>query len=141
MSTRKCRLCNRSLKMPESMELGVCKNCRAKTGIGAMPPARRKPRPCGRCNGMRFVRVIPREYSQVALTSRLEVGAIPMAVTNHVRRGEIRRTADSSRGLLETYICTSCGFVEWYCNDPESIPIGPEYMSEIVDVGGGPPYR
>jgi hypothetical protein len=90
---------------------------------------------------MRFVRAIPREYSQVELTSRFEVGAIPMTITNHVRRGDIRRTAESGRGLLEAYVCTACGFVEWYCHDPEAIPIGPEYMTEIVDYAGEAPYR
>ena len=51
---------------------------------------------------------------------------------SHVVRG---------RGVLEMYICTSCGFVEWYCQDPESIPIGPENMSEIVDYTPTEPYR
>jgi hypothetical protein len=141
MTPRKCRLCNRTLKLPESVELGVCRSCRTRTGIAAMPPPRRKPRPCMRCNAMRFVRAIPREYSQVELTSRLDVGAIPMTITNYVRRGEIRRTLESGRGLLETYICTACGFVEWYCNDPEAIPIGAEYMTEIIDYAGDSPYR
>lgn len=46
-----------------------------------------------------------------------------------------------SHGSLETYVCKGCGFVEWYCQDPESVPIGPEYMTELVDYDSGTPYR
>ena len=45
-------------------------------------------------------------------------------------------------GYLEQYICRKCGFIEWYCNDPEHIPIGPQYMTELVDYGArDTPYR
>jgi hypothetical protein len=44
-------------------------------------------------------------------------------------------------GVFEAYICKKCGFVEWYCHAPEQIPIGPEYMTEDVDVEGDAPYR
>ncbi|MGN6105742.1 MAG: hypothetical protein ACTHU0_11600 [Kofleriaceae bacterium] len=44
-------------------------------------------------------------------------------------------------GVLEMYICARCGFIEWYCQDPESIPIGPEYMTEIIDHAPDEPYR
>ncbi len=40
-----------------------------------------------------------------------------------------------ARGWLEAYVCRACGFVEWYCCDPDKLPIGPEYMTELVDVG------
>ncbi len=44
-------------------------------------------------------------------------------------------------GVLEMYICRGCGFTDWYCQDPENIPIGPEYMTEEVDVSGEEPHR
>lgn len=43
--------------------------------------------------------------------------------------------------MLETYTCLRCGFVEWYVEDPTEIPIGPEYMSDIVDYSGDNPHR
>jgi hypothetical protein len=46
----------------------------------------------------------------------------------------------NGRGLLEAYVCRGCGFVEWYCLDPESIQLGPEYMAQEFDCGGEP-YR
>lgn len=35
-------------------------------------------------------------------------------------------------GYLELYICRKCGLVEWICNDPERIPIGPGFMTEAI---------
>jgi hypothetical protein len=40
---------------------------------------------------------------------------------------------EHARGLLEMYVCRHCGFVEWYCLDPARLPIGPQYMTEIVE--------
>lgn len=51
---------------------------------------------------------------------------------------------DPSRGIgmLEQYICASCGAVDWYCRNPEAIPIGPRYMTEdVVYESSGTPYR
>jgi hypothetical protein len=44
-------------------------------------------------------------------------------------------------GLLELFVCRGCGLVEWYCNDPENLPIGPMYATELVDVRPASPYR
>jgi hypothetical protein len=46
-----------------------------------------------------------------------------------------------SYGTLEVYVCVGRGFLEWYCQDPESIPIGPEYMTDAIDYGERTPYR
>ena len=45
------------------------------------------------------------------------------------------------RGLLENYICKGCGFIEWYCADPDKIPIGPEFMTDEIDYDQDAPYR
>lgn len=39
------------------------------------------------------------------------------------------------------YICRKCGFIEWYCNDPDTVPIGPYYMTEAIDHGSDTPFR
>ena len=48
-------------------------------------------------------------------------------------------------GVFECYICKRCGFVDWYCQDPEHIPIGKQYMTEEVDAAASseqvPPYE
>lgn len=54
-----CKLCQHQPAQPN----GICNDCMDKVGIIEMPPARRPARPCMKCNGMKFVRVIPREYT------------------------------------------------------------------------------
>ena len=39
------------------------------------------------------------------------------------------------------YTCVACGYVEWWCEEPSEIPIGPEYMSELVDYTPDAPFR
>lgn len=103
-----------------------------------------------RCNGMRFVRAIPREYTAI---HHGDVGwevTAPMAITAAPKikpaffGGQKVQTPDilyQRHGTLETYICTGCGFVEWYCHGVDAIPIGPEYMTELVDYPASDPYR
>lgn len=115
-----------------------------------MPDRMRPPRPCGRCNATRFIRAIPREYTADGGDYSSERVA-PMTVTAAAGQRErlffggydvaTPNIASQGYGLLEMYICTGCGVVEWYCHDPHRVPIGPEYMTEIVDVTPDSPYR
>ena len=52
-------------------------------------------------------------------------------------------TADTKRafGLLEMYVCRGCGYTEWYCSDPTNVPIGPQFMTELVELKTAGPYR
>lgn len=104
-----------------------------------------------RCNRLKFVRVIPREHAFYMVKNGVSTLAAPMAATYRpsIRENLILHGSSVSRlparedlcGTYETYICLHCGFVEWYCHDPEAIPIGPEYMSEVVDYESESPYR
>jgi len=44
-------------------------------------------------------------------------------------------------GVLEAFVCRSCGFVEWYAQAPEQIPIGVVFGTELVDMSGAGPFR
>ena len=44
-------------------------------------------------------------------------------------------------GLLEMFICRSCEAVEWYCHGAATLPIGPEYNTELVEIPTGGAYR
>jgi hypothetical protein len=116
-------------------------------GIVEMPPARRPLKPCLHCNEMRFVRVIPREFTTSDRDGKTVVAPMTLTqvpyVTNKLIVG---RTVEPvsiklGDGTLETYTCLACGYVEWWCQNPIQIPIGPEYMSEIVEPVSGAPYR
>jgi hypothetical protein len=139
-----CRVCKReTVANPEAATIasGVCSSCRTKLGVVAMPPARRRPVPCSKCACMRFIRAIPREHDN---TPAPMVLTHPVATTRMFVSLDLEAVEPSHRlgiGLLETWVCSQCGFMEWYCNDPASLPIGPEYMTEIVDYTSDTPYR
>jgi len=47
-------------------------------------------------------------------------------------------------GELEAYVCTACGFLEWYAKDPSELKDAKKYMRIIEgenEVDGGGPYR
>ncbi len=142
-----------------SQAKAVCETCAAVTGVIELAPPRRRTAPCVRCNHAKLIRVIPRELSVRAgrdsehSTDSNVASYAPMFATYKVwRRLEPRlfgadRTVVSPPspsegfGVFEAYICKRCGFVDWYCQDPENIPIGPEYMTEEIDAAGSEPYR
>ncbi|MGE0870575.1 MAG: hypothetical protein AB7P03_18565 [Kofleriaceae bacterium] len=121
----------------------ACDQCAVKTGLIAFGPPRRRVASCSKCNHPQLVRFFPRElgttHGQWTDPSVPCYG--PMFATYRVPddRGPVHPR--SGFGILEAYACRSCGFVEWYCQDPEKIPIGPEYMTELIDVSGGSPFR
>ena len=67
-------------------------------GVIEMPPMRRRASPCLKCNGQKFVRVIPREYTVSGtfttpgvLVTEVGQGA---ALNIGLRRGDIVRTVN-----------------------------------------------
>jgi hypothetical protein len=147
-----CKLCHVDYTQnpePATLATGVCGECRTKLGIIPMPPPRRRARPCSQCNGSRFVRALPREFTATggdfasAHAAPMTATVVPETSAKLFFSGRTvaAPTLKYGLGVLEMYICSGCGFVEWYCLDPESIPIGPEYMTEIVDHMPDSAYR
>ena len=146
-----CRICDQELFDSSSLP-GVCTECTRTLGLVPIPPPRRPAQPCAKCNGMKFIRAIPREYSAHGSGDLTRSVIAPMALTarprvtkrglffggNEASHPDLQR---QSCGTLEAYVCVGCGFLEWYCQDPESIPIGPEYMTDAVDYDSPTPYR
>jgi hypothetical protein len=115
-----CRICQ---EQAVSVDQGVCVRCMDQRGAVPLPPARRPPLPCIRCTGMQFVRVVPREL-RLAHPNTFEIAKV-----------------HSVAAIIEAYVCTKCGFIDWYCQEPNQIPIGPEHMAELVDYASKEPYR
>jgi hypothetical protein len=143
-----CTVClGNPLASDWEQQMKLCTRCADAYGVMPMRPARRPPRPCVQCNGMQFIRAIPRELTAAGRGSDVDRVASPMAVTyQHEYQtgpiaGPLGIDARKTYGYLEMYICRKCGFVEWYCSDPEHIPIGPQFMTETIDYGGEGPYR
>jgi len=135
-----CKLCNRNEPRPN----GLCLECMTALGVIEMPPAARRASPCLKCNGLAFVRVVPREYTvrksmdwnapeiaPMTLTQDPEVVERLLFAGNTVTGPRIENA--SGHGML--------GFVEWWVANAKQIPIGPEYMSELVDYTSSAPYR
>jgi hypothetical protein len=143
-----CKLCGVDVTVDEEVAMQACRVCADKIGLRPMPPPIRPARPCARCNGMKFVRVIPREHSTVRTGDGNSQVSAPMFLT-HVAKGfrgwvfsgvhelEIER----GFGMLEVYACWQCGAVEWYARDVQQIPIHPHFMTDVVDYDGEGPYR
>jgi hypothetical protein len=141
----KCAACNRQdLSTPNERATQLCASCANALGVIAMPPPRRQFAPCRCCNGMSFIRAMPREVAPM-----LEGGpqvTSPMAVTFGAQESGwlgMHITADTRRmfGLLEMYVCRACGYVEWYCSDPQNVPVGPQFMTDLVEQSDDGPYR
>jgi hypothetical protein len=138
---------------PANDQGAICGDCATVLGIIPMPPPRRPAVPCRHCNGLQFVRVIPREFWATGSGgdhASFSYHVSPMGLTytfeakdKWIFKGKNVHPplARHLRGLLETYVCWQCGHVEWFCNDPTQIPIGPEFMADLIDYSPKEPYR
>ncbi|MCX5741308.1 MAG: hypothetical protein NT062_02285 [Proteobacteria bacterium] len=132
-----CTLCTGLLNTRIERSRRVCDACAAKTGVVVLQPSQRGRAPCSKCHFTQFVRAVPRELAD----RDGHPTAGPMFAAYQIPGDELHiEPIDTRRGfgVFEVYICKRCGFVEWYCQDPLEIPIGPEYMTEDVDVGATP---
>ena len=55
-----------------------------------------------------------------------------MAVTAETRWIMEGRNLKYPYGVLSMYTCRRCGYTEWYADNPEEIPIGKDYKTEII---------
>ncbi len=137
-----CPICRaKELDDDNDTARGMCTLCSNRLGVIVMPPARRRAIPCRGCNGMKFVRAIPREISAWPAPYNSDPLVSLMTVTYEDPEPGEPLNARGGLGLLEVYVCKKCGLVEWYCNDVERIPIGPRYMTEDIDYEPDKPYR
>lgn len=127
----------------------ICGDCMEKLGLTSGEGVRQG-LPCQRCNHPELVRALAREFSSyLGEDGGREVA--PMGVTVEPRAtrslfsnrptGVAPPVASQVLGILEMYICVACGFTEWYCRDPHSIPIGKAYGTEAISVAPTAPYR
>lgn len=143
----KCRLCSRD--QPDLNADQICGDC---AEAHALPPRTEPLRPhipCIRCNHTKIVRVnVLRERSAEG-GDYVSTYIAPLAATfahdvthtfwaqRAVSKADVKRPV----GVFEAYICRKCGYTELYTRDAASIPIGPEYATEELDMSGATPYR
>ncbi len=138
--------CSNCQSNPADPQTQLCGACATAFGVIVMPPTRRPARPCRACNGGDFVRVIPREFTQRGQNTHL-IAPMTATLAPHFVKALLFDNYPGSPdigqglGLLEMVVCRGCGYVEWFCLDPENIPVGPQYMTERITLEGTTPYR
>lgn len=150
--TTKCTACQtRFLDDGPGQRLGLCARCRNTTGVSELPPRSPRPMvPCVHCSSTQFVRALLRERTEQPPNDPLAVGLAPMCVTFRTHAWDDAfhgRVISAQLGLpigrLIAQICRGCGHTELFTEGFADLPIGPQYGTELVDVGPGGegPYR
>jgi len=135
-----CEICDNKPRVEGST---LCEPCSETAGLAPPGEPLRPPVPCARCGHPQIVRVQMRERSSretgdynrevarpVALTWDLKEELRGFLNTRSVRVAEPRFTRPA--GFLEAYVCRACGATELFTRDPASIPIGPEFGTELM---------
>ena len=145
-----CSVCDNELESEEAQTRGLCDDCASKFGVKQpRPPSRRPAQPCTRCGHGQIVRGIVRDRAARGNNTVHEF-LVPLAVTFEREvtvkvfgKDKVENSPElrSAVGILEVYVCRRCGLTEWYTQEPESIPIGPEHGTELLDYPEATPYR
>jgi hypothetical protein len=143
-----CPICkDRKLISAEENARKACDPCALNFAIRPPAPWLRPLLPCQPCGHPQIIRARVRQQAVKGQGEYSEAVLAPLAVTypravGPEKKGSLNKP-DEERpiGRLEAYVCSRCGFTEWYTEEPNEIPIGPEYGTEIMDAGGKGPYR
>jgi hypothetical protein len=147
-----CHLCGEDrLRSQRELDQGVCARCREAPGFWSLPPLSRRLRACAGCGGREFIRALAQERASAGIghpvpyVSPLGVAfrrRTTLATFSREPRVEVNgKDMHEQLGWLEMLICRACGAVSWFAIDPSSIPIGPEFGTELCRVADEDPYR
>lgn len=148
-----CDACGAAITVTDDRAPRLCAPCAATTGLAYPMPSRRGAWPCMRCGGAQLIRAQVRERAVDSGSAHARGRPAPLAIT--YARGEefappllslakqpsAAPDLDVPFGVLDAYVCRACGFVEWYAQEPEKIPIGATFGTSLVEVPGAGPYR
>lgn len=148
-----CDACGTAITVTDARAPRLCAPCAAKTGLAYPLPSRRGAWPCMRCGGAELIRAQVRERTVVDGTDHARGAPAPLAIT--YGQGEeftpkffsLEKQPSAAPnlavpfGVLDAYVCRACGFVEWYAQEPEKIPIGATFGTSLVQVPGAGPFR
>jgi len=90
---------------------------------------------CPLCEHNEILKAVPAEFAHGG-------GEVPSAVTYDPRWIMSGRNAAHPHGLLSTWVCRACGYVQWFARKPENIPIGEEHRTALITgPGKAGPFR
>jgi hypothetical protein len=65
-----------------------------------------------------------------------------MSVTYDKRWVAGGRNPKYGHGSLRMYVCRGCGYVQWFADAPDEIPVGAEYSTRVIKgPSPGGPFR
>jgi hypothetical protein len=82
---------------------------------------------CALCRHNEVIQAWPIEHGNGSSTGNV-------AATEGLVGGAFAKTQQF--GLMAAYTCQKCGFVMWFANDPQHIPIGDEYRTRLIEGSG-----
>ena len=92
---------------------------------------------CPLCQHNEIVEAVPYEFDETTIPNQL-------ALAHEPRTGWLNKNAFSpsdAYGMLRVYACRSCGFAQWFADDPKRVPIGEQYRTRILRGPDTTPYR
>jgi hypothetical protein len=135
-----CPACSkRPLRSASERVRELCDRCAKDTGLWQKVPPLRPARPCTRCNHTRFVRAQLRERAATGGDHSAAYMA-PLAISFATEQAGVFALRQRARphepiGIIVAYVCQRCGFTELYTLGANQIPIGPQYGTEMIEVG------
>src|SRR5262249_36610684 len=102
-------------------------------------------RPCARCGHREIVVCVARQRTEATLAplaaSYRRKLKTPILTGEEEIEYDDRPDTAAPVGVFVAHVCRACGFTDWYALDPQAIPIGPDYGTELVVIEGPHPYR
>jgi len=80
---------------------------------------------CPLCEHNEVIESVAAEFSHSSAET-------PMSVTYDARWVVGGRNPRHGHGALRMYVCRSCGYVQWFADHPEKIPVSPEFGTRII---------
>ena len=140
MSQGACSVCAKPV-VGVSGEL--CKDCLGEAGLPPPSPPIRRAMPCARCGHPEIIRVRMRERTSTSGGEQNDEHARPFALTwplgekfkalfSMQKVTSAAPQFDGLFGLLEAYVCRSCGATDLFTREPSAIPIHPAHGTELL---------
>ena len=90
---------------------------------------------CPKCSERRIL-----EISRVKDKAPGEGGGV-LSILSHVKEDGLGLGEWENEGVFRAFVCASCGFTEWYVDNPETLPIDGEVIRLHEPAGHEGPYR
>lgn len=94
---------------------------------------------CPLCGHNEILEAVPFEFDDTAIPNQLALAHEPRP--SWLAKNAFAPGDSYSYGMLRLYACRSCGFTQWFTDNPASVPVGPKYRTRILRGPDSPPYR